>query len=199
MEADAIEKLETHLDARLDAGDLAEVATLVVRNYGPELLGYLGTLLRDDEEVREAFAVFGEELWRALPRFERRSTLRTFCYSIAYHAALRLRRAGGRRRTRPLRDSEYSKIADTVRATSRSFMRTEADEKLAALRRSLDADEQTLLVLRIDRGMSWQEIAAVLGEAPSTGPAALRKRFQRLKDRLRTSAEREGLVRKRER
>ena len=194
MEADALESLEGRLAALLEQGDLSEAATLIVRSYGPGILGYLGTLLHDDEEVREAFSTFGEELWKALPRFERRSSLRTFSYSIAYHAALRIRRAVGRRRTRPLRDSEYSRIADTIRVTSRSFARSEVDEKLAALRGTLDASEQTLLVLRVDRGMRWEEIARVLGEDPATKTAALRKRFQRLKARLRRAAEREGLV-----
>lgn len=42
--------------------------------------------------------------------------------------------------------------------------------------------------------MSWEEIAVVLRRPGEAAPAALRKRFQRLKERLREVAEREGLV-----
>lgn len=185
--------LEERLGAWVSEGAFAEAATAIVRSYGPGILGYLATLLRDDEAAREAFSEFAEELWKALPRFARKSTLKTWAYSIAYHSALRYRRRRARRRTRPLRDSEYSKIAASVRDTSSAFSRSVADRKLEVLRKSLTDEEQTLLVLRLDRGMSWEEVAEVLGAAPSE-VATLRKRFQRLKDRLRRAAVREGLI-----
>jgi RNA polymerase sigma-70 factor (ECF subfamily) len=164
-----------------------------VQAYGPGILGYLATLLRDDEAAREAFSEFGEELWKSLPRFAHKSTVKTWAYSIAYHCGLRYRQAQARRRTRPLRTSEYSKLAASIEAASRSFSRSAADRKLDVLRRTLTDEEQTLLVLRLDRQMAWDEIAQVLGPE-GVEVAALRKRFQRLKERLRAAAEREGLV-----
>jgi len=80
---------------------------------------------------------------------------------------------------------------------------------LARLRASLSVEEQTLLVLRVDRELEWEEIAEVLGPGPEdddTPPggggarpaarraAALRKRFERLKARLREEAMKNGLV-----
>jgi len=186
-------ELERRLEALIDGGALADAATEVIRGYGPGILGYLGALLREDEAAREAFSEFAEELWKALPRFARKSSVKTWAYAIAYHSALRHRRARSRRRTRPIRDSEYSKLAASVHATSQAFCRTAADRKLDALRRSLTDEEQTLLVLRLDRRMSWDEIAEVL-RSPPGGVPTLRKRFQRLKDRLRRAAEREGLI-----
>jgi RNA polymerase sigma-70 factor (ECF subfamily) len=60
------------------------------------------------------------------------------------------------------------------------------------LRESLDPDEQTLLILRIDRQMAWTDIARIMGgdapEAESRQAATLRKRFERLKERLRSMA-----------
>lgn len=187
------------VDARVAAhvadGALREAATVIVRAYGPAILGYLATLLRDDDEARETFSEFAEELWKALPRYAKRSSVKTWAYAIAYHCALRHRRARARRRTRPLEDTEWSKLAAIVRSTSRSFSRTAAERKLDVLRRTLSDEEQTLLVLRLDRRMSWEEVAVVLGEKGPAAAAAVRKRFQRLKERLRAAAEREGLVR----
>lgn len=182
--------MEDELVDQIAEGRLAEAATAIVRGYGPGILGYLATLLRSDEDAREVFAQFGEELWRGLPRFERNSSVKTWAYAIAYHCAQRHRRSGARRRTRPLRSSEYSKLAASIASTSRSFSRTAAERKLDRLRATLDDEEQTLLVLRLDRKMAWQEVAEVVG----LDSAVVRKRFSRLKERLRELAEREGLI-----
>jgi RNA polymerase sigma-70 factor (ECF subfamily) len=187
--------LEARLAALLDAGALADTATLVVHGYGPGILGYLTALLREPDAAREAFAEFGLELWKGLPRFERRSSVKTWAYAIAYHCAQRSRRGDARRRTRPLTDSECSELVAAVRVTSEAFSPTEADRRLAVLRGTLSDAEQTLLVLRLDRRMEWRDIAVVLGEEGPAAPAALRKRFQRLKERLRETAIREGMIR----
>jgi RNA polymerase sigma-70 factor (ECF subfamily) len=63
------------------------------------------------------------------------------------------------------------------------------------LRESLDHEEQTLLILRVDKGMPWEDVAEVMradGE-PAT-PAALRKRFERLKEKLGRLAREQGLI-----
>ena len=68
------------------------------------------------------------------------------------------------------------------------------------LRDHLPTDDQTLLILRVDRDLSWNEVALVMtydGEAPTDDrvkreSARLRKRFELVKDRLRTLAEEEG-------
>lgn len=179
----------------IESGKLADAATVIIREYGPGLLGYLGAMLRDDEAARDAFSELGEQLWKSLPRFARRSSVKTWTYSIAYHCVLRYRRAAARKRTRPLRDSEYSKIEASVKTLGQSFSRTAADQKLDVLRQSLTDEEHTLLVLRLDRGMSWQDVGEVLDATTPAAQAALRKRFERLKTRLRERAIREGLVR----
>ena len=57
-----------------------------------------------------------------------------------------------------------------------------------------EAAEQTLLILRVDRELSWKDVAAVLSEpGEPLDDAAVRKRFQRLKTKLHRMAKREGL------
>jgi RNA polymerase sigma-70 factor (ECF subfamily) len=66
---------------------------------------------------------------------------------------------------------------------------------LDALRETLTPEEQTLLHLRIDQALSWDEIALVFGKDGSSVEAAtLRKRFERLKERLAALARERGLV-----
>jgi RNA polymerase sigma-70 factor, ECF subfamily len=63
------------------------------------------------------------------------------------------------------------------------------------LRDALDPEDQALLFLRIDQGLSWSEVAAIFSEdGDAVEPATLRKRFERAKERLRKLAEAEGLL-----
>jgi hypothetical protein len=59
----------------------------------------------------------------------------------------------------------------------------------------LSHDEQTMLTLRIDQKLSWDEVAEVLQAtgAPPTA-ATLAKRYERLTRRLRKLAQRDGLL-----
>jgi RNA polymerase sigma-70 factor (ECF subfamily) len=57
---------------------------------------------------------------------------------------------------------------------------------LAELRAQLSDADRTLLALRIDQQLSWEEIAEVLAEEGARPePATLAKRFERVKERLR--------------
>jgi RNA polymerase sigma-70 factor (ECF subfamily) len=63
------------------------------------------------------------------------------------------------------------------------------------LRESLDPEEQTLLILRVDKGMAWEDVAEVLrADGEPVAPAALRKRFERLKEKLGRLAREQGLI-----
>jgi RNA polymerase sigma-70 factor (ECF subfamily) len=81
-------------------------------------------------------------------------------------------------------------------------LRTETKSKLVELRQRLPDDDQLLLILRIDRHLSWEELARVFleeredasAEALKRESARLRKRFQLVKERLRALAVEHGLV-----
>jgi RNA polymerase sigma-70 factor (ECF subfamily) len=183
-------EIERCVRAAHASGDLRHAATLVVRGYGPEVLGFLVALLRDHEAV---FAQLCENLWRGLPRFRWDSSIRTWLYTLARHAAHAFRRDPHLRRRVGM--SEHPEIAELqahVRTTTVTYLRSEVKDRVTRLRESLDPDEQTLLILRIDRQMAWTDIARIMGgdapEAESRQAATLRKRFERLKERLRSMA-----------
>jgi len=68
-------------------------------------------------------------------------------------------------------------------------------DRLLKLRESLDREEQTLLILRVDKAMAWEDVAEVLrADGDPATPAALRKRFERLKEKLGRLAREQGLI-----
>jgi RNA polymerase sigma-70 factor (ECF subfamily) len=164
-----------------------------MRAFGPKIYGYLRAVLRDDTDAGDAFSLFGENLWRGISTYRGEASFRTWAYRIAWNAALAVRDEAWRRHGRRLETSEASRLADEIRTTAARVERERT--ALDALRETLSPEEQTLLVLRIDQGLSWDEIAHVLGqEGSSVESATLRKRFERLKERLASLARERGLV-----
>lgn len=190
-----VEAVEAEVGQRLDAGDLPSAAATILRGYGPQILSYLAALARDEDRADDAFSQFCEDLWRGLPSFRRDASVRTWAYTLAWHAWLRSERDAFRRLGRPLATEEISRIAAEVRSTTALHFRSEAKDAVARLRLQLTAPEQSLLVLRIDRGLSWSEVAAVMSTPEEQVDAqTVAKRFQRVKAKLRKLAEGAGLL-----
>jgi RNA polymerase sigma-70 factor (ECF subfamily) len=182
---------------------MGPAATLAIREYGPEVLGFLVAVLRSNEEAAEVFAQFCEDLWAGLPRFRWESSMRTWAYALARHAAFAFRRDPLRRRGVALSDHpEVGEIEARARTATATYLRSDAKSRVARLRASLEPDDQTLLILRIDRQMSWNDIAVVMGGDDdvevSRCAATLRKRFERVKDRLRVALASEGMSEERD-
>jgi RNA polymerase sigma-70 factor (ECF subfamily) len=187
--------LDEEVLALRERGEIEAAATLAIRALGPEVLGYLTALVHDASEASEVFSQFAEDLWRGLAGFRGESSLRTWAYRLARHAALRQARDPFRRRGERLGTSRASALAGSIVAST--VVRDEwRAQQLARLRRQLAEDEQTLLILRVDRGLSWGEVADVLAGEDGARPdePALRKRFERLKDKLARAAREEGLI-----
>ena len=191
MEREAFEERVREL---IGQGDLAGAATQALRGLGPLVLRYLRSLLRDEAAASEAFSQFAENLWKGLPAFRREATLRTWVFRLAYHAALNLKDDAFRRRGRRLATGEASEDrrggADEDGGARRAAAR-------GARAPAPDPHRGGPVAPRPARrpGSSWAEIAGVLSaEGKPVEPAALMKRFERLKDKLGRLAREQGLV-----
>jgi RNA polymerase sigma-70 factor, ECF subfamily len=155
----------------------------------------------DDTLACEAFTSFAEDLWRGMPGFANRSSVRVWAFAIARNALAQLLRGRQRerRRARTWSSSMASRVAEQVRTETLHYLRTDTKQRFHELRRRLDAEEQTLLVLRINERMSWDDIARIHLESPADADvkreaAKLRKRFQLVREKLREMARAEGLL-----
>ncbi len=181
--------IESRIRRLVADGDLDAAATAVIEALGPGVLGYLLKMLPEDD-AHDAYSSFAEDVWRGLPGFLWKCSLRAWVYRIAWHAAARLARDGYRRRREPLPSA--SGLAASAQSASGMEARREQLEKL---RDELPPEERTLLTLRIGRELEWHEVSAVLArEGEEISSVALRKRFERLKIKLAALADRRGLL-----
>jgi RNA polymerase sigma-70 factor, ECF subfamily len=185
---------EERILAALTRKDVEEAATEAIKGYGPQILGYLRTVIRDAEDASEVFSQFAEDLWKGLAGFRGECTVRVWAYKLAWHAASRFARDPYRRRRERMGTTMASMLAESVLSTAGSSYERRSAE-VERLRQHLSPEEQTLLILRVDRQLSWRDVAEVMadgGAAPDD--ATLRKRFERLKDKLARLARDGGLL-----
>ncbi len=186
--------IEQRIATALAQQDISGAATAAIRGYGPQILGYLRALIRDPEDASEVFSQFAEDLWKGLGGFRGECTVRVWAYKLAWHAASRFARDPYRRRRERLGTTMASRLAESVLSTAEGSQDRRSAE-VERLRQRLAPEEQTLLVLRVDRRLSWRDVAEVMAEegAP-VDEATLRKRFERLRAKLARLAREEGLL-----
>ena len=171
----------------------------VLQEHGAEIFGWMLSTLPSETEATDAYSLFGEDLWRSLARYHGRCSMRTWCYMLARHAVARTIELRGRGRGRAgLSEVPAGELVAPVRDSTLGYLRTDVKQGVRALRERLDPDDQTLLVLRVDKDLGWRDIAIVMlgaevDDAELTRCAAtLRKRFERVKERLRQLAAEPG-------
>jgi RNA polymerase sigma-70 factor (ECF subfamily) len=186
------------------AGDANAAITAALEAYGPEILGWLVGILRDADDASDVFSAFCERLWSTFASFHWRCSLRTWTYTIARRVAIDHQRAESRRARHmvPLSASpEVADVAERVRTTTLPGLKTANRQAISLLRDQLPPQDRMLLILRIDRDLSWDDLARVFLDRtdPSAADlkreaARLRKRFQLVKQRLVQLGKTAGLV-----
>jgi RNA polymerase sigma-70 factor (ECF subfamily) len=205
--AEEREAVERDIRAHCEGGRLDRAAALLLETYGREIFRFTMSRLRDEDATSEVFSEFAENLWRSLGGFKWQCTARVWSYTLARHAMSRHIEDVRKRRARTVPLSEagpLSEIGQKIRTETLAAMRTETKTIFAELREELPIDDQTLILLRVGRGLSWKEIARILfetqdGSEPldrelNQASARLRQRFQVVKDKLRQMARDRGVA-----
>lgn len=187
--------VEERIRALWERGELAAAATVAIESFGPEVLGWLVVTTNDAQAAEEAFAAASEDLWGSFAEFRWECALRTWFYTLAKRALIRHRKRAAEQPKRRHELGSYDAVQRARTATA-PWLRTDVKDVFARLRAALREDERELLVLRVDRDMSWDEIALVLDQSAdrTRATARLRKRYQAIKDKLRELARAEGLL-----
>lgn len=181
--------LEDQVRSLLAAGSIRDATTQALRVLGPEILGFLSGVLGDDDGD-EVFSAFSQRLWQSLEGFQWRCTLRTWAYVLARHEISRFRRGARRHVEGRVPISELQEVLVAVRKTRSTLAARRS--ALTRLRNELPVEDRTLLILRVDRNLSFEDIALAFADDPQAlgdddikrESARLRKRFQLIKQRL---------------
>ena len=200
MQAVDQQSVEESIRRAHEGEDYERAATLLIEGYGPQILAFCAGRLQSRQEADEVFSLFCEDVWKGLAGFAWRSSARAWAYTVARHAMSRyLSGAGRHKRDLPL--SRSPELVARVRTRTETLLRTESKSKLRELIRQLPEADQLLLSLRLERELSFAELAVVMSDAPDAlddagltrEAARLRKRFQLVKERLKVLGEQAGL------
>lgn len=202
MRRDAREKLEQEIRELCRRNDVARAVTRALEGFGPELMGLMVSQLSDYERGQEAYSLFSENLWRGLPGFRWESSFRTWAYRLARNACYQLMRRESARPERPMGISAVPDVAMSSRSDSPPWQHTTMKDRLHVLYERLSPPQRMLLFLRVERQMSWPEVARVMAEEEweltdlelKRKAAALRQQFKQLKDHLRSLFQKEGFL-----
>ena len=191
-------EIDAEVRARCEAGDLHGAATLAIQTLGAELMGFLVVVVGDPAGAGDVFADVCVRLWKGLATFRWESSLRTWVYVLARRACHAHRQLQAEWRGRHVRLSEVPEVDALIvrmRTTTLANLGGRRATRAERLRAQLEPDEQMLITLRVDRELDWREIARVLSDDDEVADdelvrvaAALRKRFERVKEKLRRLA-----------
>lgn len=191
------------------SGDMEAAATIIYEAYSRELYSFLLAQFSSTASVEDVFSQFNEDFWRGLPNFGWRCSVRAWCYRLLRNAAHRYRRYPGNqaRRRVPVSALPWSEAAvQRARTSTRPHLRTEVKDRFQRLREKLAPEDRDLLILRVDRNLSWHDVAhAMLSPEQPTDDetlrkkeAALRQRYSDVKKRLKVLAVEAGLLQPRQ-
>ena len=144
------------------AKELSEFSALATE-YGPALQRLVRGYEADPALQQDLLQEILVSIWRALPAFEARSSLRTFLYRVAHNVAVT--HVIKRRRDRLSRSISLDDEADHVALARDALAQVEARDqlqKLAALIRTLRPQDAQIVLLYFE-GLEHGEIAEVTG------------------------------------
>src|SRR4051794_22328974 len=170
---------------------------ILVEPYRAELQAHCYRMLGSVQDAEDALQDALTSAWRALPRFEGRSSLRSWLYKIATNACLKLLE----RRPRKLLAAEYGPPAEPHDTPAEPLtevpwlgpypdvavgyeQRESVELAFVAALQHLPAKQRAVLILRDVLGFSGAEVAATLETSPEAVYSALQRAHRTIDDRL---------------
>lgn len=158
-------------------GDEQALERLIAR-YREPLFHYVRTILHDARDVEEVIIDSFAALAASRGRYQGKSTLKTYLFSIARHQALRQR---GRGREVPVEEPQYF-VSPSAREADQPLDDLFEHEDLRRAMVRLPLDYRQVLQLVYLEGMSYREAGEVMGKSvgqvshlAANGKSALRR------------------------
>ncbi len=184
---------EQALVAELCAGSEDAFAYLMTLYRNP-IYNLAYHILGNDSDAADVLQNVMVKIVRGIRQFHGESSLKTWVLRIAFHEASNFRRSWFRRRRREtcsLDDAspESASVAETIAGTGETpyeaLELSERREQVQRALRSLSEPYRTAVVLREMEGLTYEEVAAVLGVAEGTVKSRLMRGREMLRRKLR--------------
>ncbi len=177
---------ERDIEAALDAGDHRHALTRAMRHHGDAVYHYCRRMVGDVMAPDLQQQVF-IDVHRCFPTFGRRSSVRTWIFTIARNRCVDALRRQGRRRAREDSSSPDPDEVPDPAADARTLL--DEEQRLATLRGCIDQlapATRSAVLLRYQEGLSYETMATMFEEPADT----IGKRVSRALVALRTCVER---------
>lgn len=194
MEDAKRDQLEATIKHACQAGDINTAVTVALQGYDNEIRSFLVARLDVKADADEVLSMFHRDVLRGIEKFAWRSMFRTWAYKVARNAMYRFEaQRGSKGRLVPISDNPHIENP-SPRAKTAPWQKTTVKDVFRQVRGELAPEEQDILILRVDRAMSWNDVARALqdseadeleGEALHRRTNSLKKQFERIQDTLR--------------
>lgn len=169
----------------IDDGDLEAALRRLMQRHGARVYRYCRAALHDATLAEDVHQQTFIQAFRDLPRFKRRSAVRTWLFAIARNRvrdAARARRRGAERIATAAGALDPEGTSDDSPADWLDDARLQ--QALIASLDELDEDTRGALLLRHQQGLSFGELGALYGEKPGTIGARVARGLRRLRLRI---------------
>ena len=196
---DDVALLDAELEAMPVLSERREELAEVFEDYAPAVTSFFARRGFGPEDCRDLTQETFLKAFRGLPRFRKEAELRTWVLRIAANVwknALRSSQAEKRSAAKTVSLEEIQSLAKPlarVAAPHREgrpsgpldrVIRSEEQRMLRAAMEELPPKMRRCVLLRVDRGLKYREIASLMSVTEDTVKTQLYQARQRLKDRL---------------
>jgi RNA polymerase sigma factor (sigma-70 family) len=157
----------------------------LVRRHGPLVLGVCRRVLRQEQDAEDVFQATFLVLSRKAATIDRRASLGSWLYRVAFHMALKTRKQAAARQRREAQSRRHDESDPLAEVTGRELLAV-FDEEL----QRLPECERVALVQCYLQGKTRDEAAREAGCSEST----MKRRLERGKDRMRKRLARRGVA-----
>ena len=175
----------------LDQGDVRSALSTLMDAYGTSVYRFCLQMLADEALADDVQQITFLQAYEGLPAFSRRSTLKTWLFSIARHRSLDTLKMRRRRWRRFRQVDSMPDPAEDREGHDQNLVHQGRRQALALCLRNLQAKVRSAVLLRYQEGLSYPEMAQICGERPPT----LQARVTRALPVLRRCLEERGTAR----
>ena len=169
---------------RIRQGDEPAFAELVER-YGKEVYGVASALLSNSADAEDVLQETFAAVFAQAGRFRGEASVKTWLLRIALVQIARVRRWRWRHRTIPLFGRKQEDWADVALVQEWAAARSDLEMDVMTMLARLREDHRQVIVLRELEGLTYDEMATVLGVPRGTVESRLHRARQELKQLLR--------------